>query len=78
MSDPSFTDFQQGERQALLEVRSFILKHGLKEVDAYCAQRLHDIRMDARHRTLTAPPPVEHTGNDATPHHPEGNRPGRV
>ncbi len=78
MSDPSFTDFEQGERQALLEVRSFILKHGLKEVDAYCAQRLHDIRMDARHRTLTPRPRLEHTGNDAAPHNPEGNRPGRA
>lgn len=27
---------------------------------------------------LTAPPPVEHTGNDAAPDHPEGNRPGRA
>lgn len=44
------TDFEKGERQALLEVRSFITKHGLKEVDAYCAQRLHDIRMDAFHQ----------------------------
>jgi hypothetical protein len=38
------------ERQTLLNVRTFITKHGVKEVDAYCAQRLHDIRMDARHR----------------------------
>jgi hypothetical protein len=50
MSDYRFTDFEKGERQALLEVRSFITKHGLKEVDTYCAQRLHDIRMDAIHR----------------------------
>lgn len=67
MSDPAFSEFEQGERQALLEVRGFILKHGLREVDAYCAQRLHDIRMDARHRGLTAPAPMEHTGNDAAP-----------
>lgn len=43
-----FTEFERGERQALLEVRSFITKHGAKEVDAYCAQRLHDITMDAK------------------------------
>jgi len=45
-----YTDFEKGERQALLEVRSFITKHGMKEVDTYCAQRLHDIHMDAFHR----------------------------
>jgi hypothetical protein len=47
--DEPYSEFERGERQALLQVRSFILKHGLKEVDAYCAQRLHDIKMDARH-----------------------------
>ncbi|WP_374414249.1 hypothetical protein [Novosphingobium colocasiae] len=46
---PDYTEFEQGERAALLEVRSFIIKHGLKEVDAYCAQRLHDIQMDRTH-----------------------------
>jgi hypothetical protein len=50
VTDPTFTEFEEGEREALLQVRSFIAKHGTKEVDAYCAQRLHDIRMDARHR----------------------------
>lgn len=38
----------EGERYALLKVRSFITKHGTKEVADYCAQRLHDIQMDAR------------------------------
>ena len=45
--EPAYTEFELGERQALLEVRSFITKHGKREVDAYCAQRLHDLRMDA-------------------------------
>ncbi len=51
MSTYPYTDFEKGERQALLEVRSFITKHGLQEVDTYCALRLHDIRMDAFHRS---------------------------
>jgi hypothetical protein len=38
---------EQGERYALLKVRTFIAMNGTKEVDAYCAQRLHDIMMDA-------------------------------
>jgi hypothetical protein len=47
-----FTDFERGERQALLKLRTFITKHGTKEVDQYAAQRLHDIRQDAtRSRT---------------------------
>lgn len=50
LTDDQFEPFEQGERAALLQVRSFISKHGTKEVDAFCAQRLHDIRMDARHR----------------------------
>jgi hypothetical protein len=50
MTEMVFTPEEMSERQALLEVRAFITKHGTKEVDAYCAQRLHDIRMDARHR----------------------------
>lgn len=45
-----YSQFENGERQALLQVRSFITKHGAKEVDAFCAQRLHDIMMDARPR----------------------------
>lgn len=47
-TDPEYSDFERGERQALLQVRSFIAKHGLKEADAFCQQRLHDIMMDAR------------------------------
>lgn len=57
-NDPHFTEFEQGERAALLQLRSFITNQGLtlkgaaltREVDAFCAQRLHDIRMDAAHR----------------------------
>lgn len=48
------SEFEKGERQALLEVRSFITKHGTKEVDAYCRQRLHDIAMDARHQSKSS------------------------
>lgn len=47
------SEFEKGERQALLEVRSFITKHGTKEVDAYCQQRLHDINMDAKPRATS-------------------------
>lgn len=47
---PRYNRFEEGERFALLQVRSFIIKHGLKEVDTFCAQRLHDIDMDARDR----------------------------
>lgn len=46
MSEPNWTEEEKGERQALLEVRSFVARHGPKEVDQYCAQRLHDMRMD--------------------------------
>lgn len=70
MTHPAYTDFEAGERQALLDVRSFLIKHGRREVDAFCAQRLHDIRMDARHRPLTDSPPMEHIGNDAALHDP--------
>jgi hypothetical protein len=48
--EPQYTEFEKGERQALLQVRSFIAHHGKAEVADYCAQRLHDIMMDARHR----------------------------
>lgn len=48
--EPTYTEFEEGERQALIEVRSFIAKRGLKEVDTFCAQRLADIKADARHR----------------------------
>lgn len=44
-----YTESEQGERNALLAVRGFITMHGPAEVDAYCAQRLHDIAMDRRH-----------------------------
>jgi hypothetical protein len=46
--EETYDEFTRGERQALLRVRSFITKHGVREVDAYCAQRLHDIMMDNR------------------------------
>lgn len=56
MSDnEAYNDFEQGERQALLQVRSFITKHGTEEVDMFCAQRLHDIKMDARYARLKPP-----------------------
>lgn len=45
-----YTEFERGEREALLQVRSFLIKHGAREVDAFCAQRVHDIMMDARAR----------------------------
>lgn len=41
---------EASERETLLQIRTFITRHGLKEVDAYCAQRLHDIHMDAARR----------------------------
>lgn len=47
MSEAVYSEFEKGERHALLKVRSFITQHGKKEVDAYCAQRLHDMYMDA-------------------------------
>jgi hypothetical protein len=49
---PAYTEFEQGERQALLELRSFIAKRGTKKVDAYCAQRLADIESDTRPRQV--------------------------
>lgn len=52
--DPSYTEFEQGERQALLQVRSFIARHGTKEVGDYAAQRLHDIKMDALRRMASS------------------------
>lgn len=36
------------ERRTLLQVRSFLARHGAAQVDAYCQQRLHDMAMDAR------------------------------
>lgn len=48
-AEPNYSEHEKGERAALLNVRSFIVHHGLKEVDAFCAQRLHDIMMDRRH-----------------------------
>jgi hypothetical protein len=53
-----FTEFEQGERQALLELRSFIInqsqrlkgKRLVDEIDAYCATRLSDLRADAINR----------------------------
>lgn len=59
--DEGFTDFEKGERFALLQLRNFMCRveldrkpRPLKEVDAFCAQRLHDIRMDMQHHTRTA------------------------
>jgi hypothetical protein len=52
---PNWTEFEEGERDALLRVRTFIALHGTGEVDDYCMQRLHDIRMDAMHREKGAP-----------------------
>lgn len=51
--EPAYTAQEVGERTALLQVRSFVIKNGHAEVDAFCAQRLHDIAMDARHRGST-------------------------
>lgn len=56
MEQQEFDDFTRGERQALLEVRSFIIKHGTREVDSYCAQRLHDIRMDGQKKNIRKTP----------------------
>ena len=58
MSEPIYTDREQGERDALLQLRSFIINQSLKrkgkalinEIDSYCAQRLHDLKMDAGQR----------------------------
>lgn len=61
MTDPKFTEFEQGERQALLQLRTFITKHGVKEVDQYAAQRLHDIRQDALHRQRSKPVDLGHS-----------------
>jgi hypothetical protein len=52
VTEPTYSEFEEGERQALLQVRTFIAHHGVKEVGDYCAQRLHDIQMDARPRQL--------------------------
>lgn len=60
----AYSDFERGERQALLQVRSFVIKHGPKEVDAFCAQRLHDIRMDARHAACAPPTPSSCSQNN--------------
>lgn len=49
LPDPAYTEFEKGERQALLQVRSFMARFGPKEVDAFCAQRLHDLSMDRLH-----------------------------
>ena len=48
--DTVYSEFDQGMRTAFLQVRSFILKHPLKEVDAFCAAALHDMRSDAEQR----------------------------
>ena len=58
-----YSEFERGERQALLQVRSFIAMHGKREVDAFCAQRLHDIAMDARHAASCDTRRMAETGN---------------
>ena len=40
---------QRGYRRAMLEVRTFIARHGNKEVDQFCMQALADMRNDAEH-----------------------------
>ncbi len=58
MAEPIYTDHEQGERDALLQLRSFIINRSFKlkgkalidEIDSYCAQRLHDLKMDAGQR----------------------------
>jgi oligoribonuclease (3'-5' exoribonuclease) len=47
--EPIYSARDQGFREALLQVLSFIAKHGKAEVDAFCAQALHDLRMDTLH-----------------------------
>jgi hypothetical protein len=60
MIEPTYTEFEQGERQALLQVRSFIAQHGTKEVSDYAAQRLHDLKMDAlRRQPIEEGEPIE-------------------
>lgn len=56
MTEPNYSEFEKGERAALLQVRSFLAHHGAKEVDAFCMQRLHDIAMDRRHWQLAEEP----------------------
>jgi hypothetical protein len=47
--EPAYSAEEQVERRVLLDLRSFIAKHGTKQVDQYCAQRLHDMRQDRLH-----------------------------
>jgi hypothetical protein len=47
---PSYTDYERGMRQALIEVNSFIAMHGKRQLNEFCAERLHCIWMDAAHR----------------------------
>lgn len=44
------SDVERGRHDAFLEVRSFIIKHGKDQVDAFCMQALADMRSDAEHR----------------------------
>lgn len=48
------SDFERGERAALLMVRSFIAKNGKADVDAFCMQALADQRADTEHRMRKA------------------------
>lgn len=43
---------EQGEKIALIQARTFITKHGVKDMDAYCQQRCHDIDMDIKSRNF--------------------------
>ncbi len=56
--EPIYSARDQGFREALLQVRSFIAKHGKGEVDAFCAQALHDLRMDTLHWNAAEAAPV--------------------
>jgi hypothetical protein len=56
--EPIYSTRDQGFREALLQVLSFIAKHGKAEVDAFCAQALHDLRMDTLHWNAAEAAPV--------------------
>jgi hypothetical protein len=53
MTDLKFTEYEQGQRQVLLDLRSVMLANPapkLKDIDAWAADVLHHIRMDAQRR----------------------------
>jgi hypothetical protein len=54
MSDLKFTEYEDGQRQILIDLRSVLLVNPspkLKEIDAWAAQVLHDITMSAKGRS---------------------------